>query len=237
MTPSPPSTAIPPTDPCMVYLDACTLIDLADSTETRHVAATELLNLFQKYQGQGILWVCTSLWAITEFHSVIYKKVLLQNSLSNPPGRRRDPRHTLPPPTSALTDASNIKNQLLIDLQNTTDFLIIPGTNDNLAEINQLTVRFAEEAAIFAPDSFHLAIALNNGDCSIFVTSDGDVLDKIDCCQPSFIIPYRQQQFSLLSSYPSFEGYGVEEIDILIPGQVGTKRRSAKQTLNSLGFV
>ena len=71
----------------MVYLDTCALVDMADATRPRYANAIQLLNLFQRYQGSGILWLATSLWSITECHSILYKKALNRRGVPPPPRR------------------------------------------------------------------------------------------------------------------------------------------------------
>jgi predicted nucleic acid-binding protein len=222
----------------MVYLENSALIDLADPTEQRHADAMQLLALFQRYQNSELLWLTTSLWAITECHSVLYRKALEQLGIARPMrgGRRRDLRNLLPPNQAALITATQQKETLLQTLSTTTDFRILPAASSDSSRLLQLTMRLAEEAAIWAPDSIHVAIALESGDCQIIVTDDGDLLDKIDDCQAHLIQPYRQQQFSMLPTPPSFNAYGVARTTSELPSQRGLTRLSALQALNALGF-
>jgi hypothetical protein len=198
----------------------------------------ELLALFQHYHNSGLLWLTTSLWAITECHSVLYRKELERLGIARPirGGRPRDVRDILPPNQAALTIATQQKDSLLQVLSTTTDFLILPDANSNASPMLQLTIRLAEEAGIWAPDSIHLAIALESGDCQLFVTDDSNLLDKLDSCQPHLIQPYRQQQFSMLPTPPPFVAHGILPTVSQLPSQIGHARLSAIQTLNVLGF-
>ena len=72
-------------------------------------------------------------------------------------------------------------------------------------------MRFAEEAGVWAPDSIHLAIAIDSGDCTIFVTDDGDLLDKIDSCQADFI-QLTDNNNSRCYLFSPFNGYGINPL-------------------------
>lgn len=220
----------------MVYLDTCALVDIADANRPRNANALQLLNLFQHYQGSGILWLATSLWSITECHSTLYEQALRRRGVQPPP-RRRDRRYILPPNQAALADATQETESLLQLFRTTTAFELLPDLGKNAPSIFGLTMRFAAEAGVWAPDSIHLAIALDSKDCTIFVTDDADLLDKLDSCQADFIQPHRQQQFSMLPVPPPFNGCGINTTVSTLPGQQGRRRPSALQTLNALGFV
>ena len=239
MSASPSSVLPQPTELCMVYLDTCALVDMADNTRPRHADAIQLLNLFQRYQNSSILWLSTSLWSITECHSILYDEALRRRGVQPPPHRRgsRNRRYILPPNQDALADATREKNELLQTFQTTTDFMLLPDPGKDASSLLNLTMRFAEEAGVWAPDSIHLAIALDSGDCTIFVTDDGDLLDKLDSCQADLIQPYRQDQFSLLPALPPFNGNGINETVRQLPSQAGTIRPSTIQALNALGFI
>ena len=225
----------PPIEPCLVYLDTCALVDIADVARVRHGDAIQLLSLFQRHQHNGVLWLATSRWAITECHGVLYDTEL-QRSRIRPPrrgGRPRPLRDIVPPNATALAAATQTKNNLLQILTSTTDFLLLPDAVD-ATPMWQLTMRIAEEAGIYAPDSIHVATALENGDCKILVSDDQDLLDKIDSCQASLIQPYRQQQFSMLPAAPPFNAYGIQRSRSNLPGH--HRRLTAEQALNALGF-
>lgn len=236
---SPPAAPPQPAEPCMVYLDTCALVDIADANRPRNANALQLLSLFQQYQGSGILKLATSLWSITECHSILYEEALRRRGVQ-PPQYRRGPgarRNILPPDQAALADATLEKNALLHIFQTTTDFILLPDIRKDATSIFNLTMRFAEEVGVWAPDSIHLAIALDSGDCTVFVTDDRDLLDKLDSCQADFIQPYRQQQFSMLPLPLPFNGCGIDTTVSRLPGQQGRRRPSALQSLNALGFV
>ncbi len=226
----------PMPEPCGVYLDNTALVDLADATELRNPQAMQLLALFQKYQTSGLLWVASSLWAVTECHGILYRKELERLGTPVPfrGGRERPLRDTVPPVLPALGVATNQVNTLINTLQTTTAFLILPDTNKDSTPLFKLTVRFAEEAGLWAPDSVHASIAMESGDCQILVTDDGDFLDKIDSCQATFITPYRQNQFSELTAPPPFNAYGILPTVSELPTHHA--RQSAMQALNVLGF-
>jgi predicted nucleic acid-binding protein len=236
MSSGPPPGTPPIPEPCGVYLEASALVDLADSTEVRHNAALPLLALFQRYQNSGILWVATSLWAVTECHSTLYEKELRRLGTAPPvrAGKRRGLRETLPPIAAALAVATNQVDALLNTLQSTTAFLLLPDTNRDAVPLFDLTMRFAKEAALYAPDSIHAAIALGSGDCQILISDDLNFLDKMDSCQASFVVPFRQTQFSELATPPTFNAYGILPTVSELPSHHA--RASAMQALNALGF-
>lgn len=225
----------PPPELCLAYLDTCALLDIADATRGRHADALLLLSLFQRHQNSGLLWMGTSRWAITECHGILYENELGHLGIRGPQrrGRPSRPRDLVPPNAAALTAATQTKNNLLQTMATTTDFLLLPDATD-ATPMWQLAMRFAEEAGIYAPDSIHVATALENGDCKILVSDDNDLLDKIDSCQANLIQPYRQQQFSLLPITPPFNAYGIQRTRSRLPGR--HFRQTAIQALNALGF-
>jgi predicted nucleic acid-binding protein len=226
-------TAAPQPNQYSVYLDNSTLVDLVDINGPRYALAQQVLALFNRYKNNG-LKVATSFWAITECHSVLYRNELARLSVQRPRrgGRRLDLRNTVPPIQAALAVATQQKNTLLQTLFNDTDFTLLPDADRNALPILQLSMLLAEEAAIFAPDSVHVAIALESGDCQIFITDDQDLLDKLDICQPNVIQPYRQRQYSQLPPPPPFDSYALVNTTCY----TGANRSSALQALNALGF-
>lgn len=231
-SPTVPTTTTQP-NPYNVYLDNSALVDLIDTTGPRYAVAQQLLALFNQYKNHG-LKVATSFWAITECHSVLYRNELTRLGVPQPMrgNRRLDLRNTIPPVQAALAVATQQKNALLQTLVNDTNLTLLPDADRNALPILQLSTLLAEEAAIFAPDSVHVAIALESGDCQMFITDDHDLLDKLDLCQQTVIQPYRQQQYSQLPTPPPFDSYG------LVPttNHAGANRPSALQVLNTLGF-
>lgn len=224
----------PPPELCLVYLDTCALLDIADTARPRHADAMHLLSLFQRNQNSGLLWMGTSRWAITECHGVLYENELGRLGIRGPRrGGRSRPRDLVPPNAAALAAATQAKNNLLQMIGTTTDFLLLPDARD-ATPMWQLAMRIAEEAGIYAPDSIHVATALENGDCKILVSDDRDLLDKIDSCQGNLIQPYRQQQFSLLPVPPPFNAYGIHRTQSRLPTR--HYRLTALQALNALGF-
>jgi predicted nucleic acid-binding protein len=229
--------APPPPELCRVYLDTCTLIDLADATRARNAEALQLLALFQRNQNSGLLKVGTSFWAITECHSVLYDLELERSRVPQPMrgGRRLNRRDTVPPDRAALAAATQTKNNLLEILRTTTDFLLLPDPGQDAIAMWQLAMRLAEEAGIYAPDSIHVATALEDRDCKILVSDDRDLLDKVDSCQIGLIQSHRQQQFSMLPAPPPFNAYGILQTQSELPTH--HVRPPAMQALNTLGFL
>lgn len=235
---------------CSVYLDNTVLVDLIDNTERRHRTAHKLLSLFQRHQNldsfqrhqnlgsRPFITVITSEWTITEAYSHFYKKELEQSgvSLSDYRGNSKDARYVLPPDHVALAASyAKVDNLILNTLQTTTTFQLWPGNRDT-TPIWQLHKEISRQTGIWPTDSMHLAIALDS-DCSMLITDDGDLLDKIDHCQNLLIQPYLQQKFSLLPTIPTFDAHAISPSPrSKIPTQPIRVSPSAIQALNALGF-
>lgn len=222
-----------PPEPCLAYIEASVLTDLADNTRPRNRDAVTLLALFQKYQGTGLLWLGTSLFAINECLSGLYDQELTRRAVPRPRGGRNR-RLTIPPHLPSLRAATQAKDRLVQTLSTTTDFLLLPDAGRDANPMWQLAMRLAEEAGIYAPDSVHVATAVTNGDCRMLISDDRDLLDKMDYCRANVIDNYRQQQFSMLAVPPSFNAYGVSPTVSRL--RTHRRRPPAIQALNAMGF-
>jgi predicted nucleic acid-binding protein len=221
-----------PTNECRAYLDNTVLIDLLDPNRSRHSHAKQFLQLFQRHRNSGQLSLVTSTWALTECQGVLYENELTNRGVRIPPSVR--PRNLLPPDRPSLNTANQQVVKLLQTFQTTTRFFLLPDSTRDTLPTWQLTQEIGKVAGIWPTDSIHLAFALEN-DCTILVTDDKDLLDKIECCQSSLIRPYRRKQFSQLNIIPPFTAYGLMPTRCRIPGR-SSLRASAMQTLNALGF-
>jgi len=167
---------------------------------------------------------------------VLYEGELIRSGVPRPTrrGRHLNVRHTVPPDPAALLAATRTKDALLKTLATSTDFLLLPDSRGDASPMWQLAMMFAEQAGIYAPDSIHVATALEHGDCKILVSDDRDLLDKVDSCHPHLIQVYRRQQFSLLPAPPPFAAHGIGRTRSQLPTR--HFRPSAIQALNALGF-
>lgn len=228
-----------PTEPYLVYLDASTVLDLLDPNQDRYVQAQVLLQLFQSYRGTGLLQLRASNWAAAEAHGIVYKEELNQphvrTTISRDSYRRGEIRNTIPPRRAQLQAADRRVEPLLQILQTTTDFQLLPDPGSDSEELWELVAHLARKAAIWPADSVHLALALQSG-CSMLISDDGDLLDKIECCQRTLIQPYRRTAFSEIR-LPIFRGHGIEQRASIVPKRKHPSREPAIQVLNSLGFL
>jgi len=221
-------------EPYQIYFDTCALLDLADSKRARHKQAQKVLRLLQKYKPTGELNLLTSAWAIAEAQGVLYGDKLTRNGITHP--RRKNVRNIIPPVVTELTSAKGEIDTLLLTLQRSVNFTLWTPTPADSAHFWSLVIELGHEAAIWPNDSIHLASALLSG-CSMFVTDDADFLDKVDYCNPSFITPFRNKEFShVLATLPQFQCHGIEFSNRMLASGRSNQRRHVKQELGALGF-
>lgn len=224
-----------PTMPYFVYLDTCSVLDLLDPNQPRHAQAKDLLKLFQSYRGTGLLQLRASSWAAAEAHGIVYREELQQVTIPSNSYRGSRIRDTIPPRRAQLQAADQRIEPFLQILQTTTNFQLLPELGSNSVELWDLVAQLARKAALWPADSIHLALALQSG-CSMLISDDGDLLDKIECCQRTLIQPYRRTEFSEIR-LPLFRAHGIDQRDSIIPHRRHSNREPAIQALYALGFV
>lgn len=227
-------TTAPAPDPQLVYIDSTFLVDLSLSTEPRHQEALDVLAVFQKHQGSGLLQLRTSAWTASEAHGIFYRKALEKAGYPKP-SHSNYLRNIVPPVSAELNAATLLTNSVLANLQTTTDFAVLPQAGHDVVAFWNLATRLGHEAAIWPADSVHVALALQEG-CTMLISDDNDLLDKIECCQTNLIQPYRQTEFSQISPLPAFQAHGVRQVTCNISGHTVRLHPPALQALRGLGF-
>jgi predicted nucleic acid-binding protein len=130
------------------------------------------------------------------------------------------------------TAASRDLNKVLSRFQSTTVFTLV-SEGSNLADLWRLVRLIGEKSAIWPPDSVHLAHALQSG-CSMFVSDDHKLLDKIDHCRHRLIVPYRREEFSFVT-LPRFKALSVVRTPTTRSGR-SAERAAALKALAAIGF-
>lgn len=230
----------PSPEPYLVYLDCCAFLDIIDPTRRRNHAAQSLVGLARKYrylQGSNnpiALQVVISIWTIIEAQGILYEDLLKRNGIVPQQGVR-NVRNNIPPMAAYLQTASTQINNELLNFQRTIDFHVwLPSVPP--PAFWDLVKQLGEEAAIWPNDSLHVASAVLSG-CSLFITDDKDLLNKIDYCNNSFIKTYRSKEFSqVITSLPSFTCHGFERTSRVVSGLRQVNRQSVAAALRKVGF-
>ena len=218
----------------LAYLDACTLVGMANSRDRLYLRARRLLGLFKKYHGTRRLVLVTSVWAISEAHGVLYG-ALLKDAGVRKPKHLNNIRDIYPPRPAELEEAHTRIETVIQELHTDTDLLLWPVPQRGTAEIWDLSHKIGTTTGTWPPDSVHLAIALHSG-CSLFVSDDKSLLNRIDYCSDTLINPYRAQEFTDSAGLPTFVGCGLERVDCRDLSIRRKRRMTALQVLHKQGF-
>jgi len=213
-----------PRDPYLVYLDTTTLVDWLLPTESRHPEAKALVEVFHRYQAPTYqIQAWTSQWALTEAHSVLYKKALEKKLGIRV--RDLDSRKYFPPDVACLQEASITLAKLQVDLPQVIYFRVDRPDY----EVWDITYELARQTGIYPADSLHIATAIRWG-CSMLVSTDKDLLNKIIYHRTTVIEQLLRGAFRA-STPPPFEACPLKSVGLrkLIP--------FAQMRLKQLGYV
>ncbi|RYX84236.1 PIN domain-containing protein [bacterium] len=223
-----------PNLPISIFLDTTFLLDLIVPGRGRKSAADDVVKIFNKYEGTGEFFVYTSLWNITEAHGTLYEERMGNNGFTTSRNGYPNPkrlRDYIPPETLHLSDAQSDIEQMIQDLENNCLFQVLSLPRPNAFELaNRLSVQYA----IWPADSIHLAFALSEA-CTLFISDDGDLLDKIECAA-SFVLSYQANEFSHISA-PAFNAVGLHSCRSRLASRASAPRQTALDALLNLGFT
>lgn len=200
-----------PSWPYLVYLDNTFLIDLADPTENRHQGANRAFDIFRRHVSTQLLQVRTSMWAMAEAQSVLYKSSCGAAGIVGPArggSQSSDVRYLMPPDAASMTDSSSRLAETFKMLMDDASLSILPDPGADSNSFWTLVNKLVRGGMFFPNDCVHLAFALQEG-CSLILTDDYDFQEKVDYLQSSLIQPYRAQQFPYITDLPAFHACGL----------------------------